>query len=507
MNSNEEYTRGSIGDDGGGFIDDEFSSDDSPGAIIPPPPPPPLAWESTTNYDAPPPPPLGDIRPAAVPDCPSILTTTTTQPPTSIDYHSDDVALASDEAAGGEANSSFAPPPYDDVRPSPRSPPLRLWGGMNVMEQDRAPDRTTPPSPPISSFLSIPPMDEECDEAPPPPEIVAASFEALATMPESTDDDFGVTATDPEGQIALPFEGHVHEEITQWEAEDDLAPPPPEMVAASYEEYGYEEEKREEGEEDEAPGPPELIAASNEAIENADQEAKKKSPEIFEDVNNPQVPGEGVAPVHETEVNINSAQDIIGSLHEVFDNDVTPATMENREGLMDPSSSSDQQHPTASNAQVGAFSISPTPQGGDRPILAGSDQGHIEVPILTTEELMSPSRPNFDPNNQSLPLLEGTLVQDVPQEPVYIYINTISQEPVYDAFPVRNTRKWKVVMLGLVLVASAAIIAVLVVVSGSPKEPSSPSTTASGTNSTEPSSPSMTASGTNSTATVMITVR
>jgi hypothetical protein len=135
---------------------------------------------------------------------------------------------------------------------------------------------------------------------------------------------------------------------------------------------------------------------------------------------------------------------------------------------------SDQQHPTASSVQVGAFSITPTPQDGDQPSLAGNDQGHVDVPILTAEESMSRAWLNFDPNNQSLPLLEATLVQDVPDEPVYIYINTKSQEPVYDAFPVSDTQdngahgwskislKWRVVILRSVLVAMAAIISAVV---------------------------------------------
>jgi hypothetical protein len=255
--------------------------------------------------------------------------------------------------------------------------------------------------------------------------------------------------------VAASFDRHGYEEEKWREGEDDLAPSLLEMVAALFEGHGYEEEKREEGEEDEAPGPPEMVAASYEAIDNADQEAKKKSPHIFEDVNNPQVLEEGVASVHETEVNINSTQDIIGSLHEICGNDGTPATMDNLEGLLDPSSLSDQQHPTASNVQVDAFSITPTPQGGNRPSLAGSDQGHVEVPLLTTEELMSRAWPNFDPNNQSLPLLVATLVQDVPNN------------PVYDAFLVSDTQdndacgwskislKWRVFILGSVLVAMA----------------------------------------------------
>jgi hypothetical protein len=104
--------------------------------------------------------------------------------------------------------------------------------------------------------------------------------------------------------------------------------------------------------------------------------------------------------------------------------------------------------------------------------LAGRDQGHVEIPILTTEELMSLPWPHYDCNNQSLPLLEVTLVQDVPEEPIYIHMNTNSQEPVYDAFPLSDTQDndahglWRknnrLIMIGLVLVAMAAIISAVV---------------------------------------------
>ena len=101
---------------------------------------------------------------------------------------------------------------------------------------------------------------------------------------------------------------------------------------------------------------------------------------------------------------------------------------------------------------------------------------------------MSPPRPRFYRSHQSVPLIEATLVQDVPQE------------PVYDAFPMpapevndahgwsRISLKLRVVILGLVLVAMAAIIAAAMKIFGSPKEPSIPpimtstnSTTAPGT--------------------------
>ncbi len=183
------------------------------------------------------------------------------QPPSSNGNCSDDVVLDSDEAGRG-ATAQTAPALHNDILPPlTSSPPLHLLGGMRVMEPNRVFDCTTIPlSPPIISSPTCPPMDEESDETPPPPEMKAASFEVQATKPELTDDDIG--ATDPEAQIAVPFEGHVHEEVTQWEGEDDLAPRPLEMVAASFEGHGYEEEKREEGEEDLAPSPPKMVAAS-----------------------------------------------------------------------------------------------------------------------------------------------------------------------------------------------------------------------------------------------------
>ncbi len=98
---------------------------------------------------------------------------------------------------------------------------------------------------------------------------------------------------------------------------------------------------------------------------------------------------------------------------------------------------------------------------------------------------LSLPQPSFDPSHQSVPLIEATLVQDVPQEPVYIYINTNSGEgTVYDAFPMSDTQdndvhglsrisfKFRVIMLGLVLVAMAAIIGVVVVIAGNKKESS-----------------------------------
>jgi hypothetical protein len=135
----------------------------------------------------------------------------------------------------GGATTQTAPLPHNDVlSPLASSLPLHLLGGMHVMELDQVPHcTTTPSSPPVFSSLTFPLMDEESNEAPPLLETMGAPFETQATKPESIDKDLGTT--DPEAQIAVPFEGHVHKEVTQWEGEDDLAPHPPEMVAASFE--------------------------------------------------------------------------------------------------------------------------------------------------------------------------------------------------------------------------------------------------------------------------------
>ena len=382
------------------------------------------------------------------------------------------------------------------------------------------------------------------DEDPPhPPEMAAAVFEEA--KPESIDDDGGCAPAPPPGRIPASIEGRDDEDDEEQgeEDEDDEAPRPPDMVAASFEAgCGYEEEKGEgEGEddgapplppdfiaspfeehisyeeeetreggrggnEDEAPRPPSMIAAALcEEIDTADQEAtkKRKPRRLIEDGDDPQaVPEERTATsAQEAEENIACMQDFVNNnlmreIDDVFNNDGTPAMTNtgNRGRLLDPSSSPNQPPSTASNVRVGAISITPTPQRGDGRSLgfaandqgfAANDQGHVGMTIRSTEESMSPPRPSFDRSHQSVPLIEATLVQDVPQEPVYIYINTNSgEETVYDAFPMSDTQnndvhgwsrisfKFRIIMLGLVLVAMAAIIGVAVMIAGNKKEPS-----------------------------------
>jgi len=188
-----------------------------------------------------------------------------------------------------------------------------------------------------------------------------------------------------------------------------------------------------------------MIAASWEEIDAADDKATKEPPVSIEDGVDPQVPGER--------------------------NDGAPVTTANRERLFDPSSSSNQTPSTASSVQVVAPSMTPTPQReGERSLgLAANDHGHVGMTTRTPEESMSLPRPNFDRSHQSLPLLEATLVHDVPEE------------PVYDAFPMpapevngahgwsRISLKLRVIFIGSVLVAVAAIIAVVVVIADNKK--------------------------------------
>ena len=186
---------------------------------------------------------------------------------------------------------------------------------------------------------------------------------------------------------------------------------------------------------------------------------------------------------HEVEEYISGTQDMINSLmqviDEVFGNDETLGT-ENQERLLDHSSSLNEQLFATTNAQVDAFSIAPTPQGGDDSSVPVSGQGHVEIRIDHTPELLSPPRPNLYSSGQSVPLLEATLVQDIPIEPIYIYV--ANEGPVYDAVPMsatqdsnahywsRISRKPGIIALGLILVATISALVVGVVVVGNRNE-------------------------------------
>ena len=268
------------------------------------------------------------------------------------------------------------------------------------------------------------------------------------TLGEDEDDD----APQPPELIAEAFEG-------PWDEEDDCTPLPPDMVAASFEAVkpkliddddapapvpfegrGDEEEKREEVEDEYAPLPPEMIAASHEGNDAANQEAAKRTE------------------CHRLNQPVNCAD-----LHEVIDNDETHVTTAIQGSLLNPSSLPNQQPSAATGVQVGAFSITP-PMRDDQPSLIIVCDDTIRPNL----ESISP-RPNI-PTNHSVPLLEARLVPDVPDE------------PVYDAYPMPDTqendarrgltKKGLYITLGLgslVFVAMASTIATLL--SKSQREP------------------------------------
>ncbi|KAL3811575.1 hypothetical protein ACHAXA_006860 [Cyclostephanos tholiformis] len=278
--------------------------------------------------------------------------------------------------------------------------------------------------------------EEEGEGAPLPPDMVAASFEVDdAAKLEPIEDDVSGTPGNPGERADLLLEGQVNEEEFLWrkgsEDDDEAAPPRPEMIAEYFERDSHEEEKREEGEDEgEAPPrPPEVIAASYEEMEHVDGEARKKQIKFYaEDGTDPQVPVERIQSTPHTagEYNIKSLTQDTGRSHESISNE-TPLTMDDRGVLPSHSSiSTDRPRVDSANANVhdGEFSIAPlTRQGDDEPGLDVRNRYHAVTPSVASEGLMSPPRLYVDPNNQSLPLLQATLVQDVPDE------------PVYDAFP------------------------------------------------------------------------
>jgi hypothetical protein len=324
---------------------------------------------------------------------------------------------------------------------------------------------------------------EEVDDegAPLPPEMIAASFEAA--KPELIEDNDNASVI--QEQIAAPFEGHGDEEENREELEDDNArihpevinplfeetimpeligdddaPLPPEMIVVSFEGHGGEEEKREECEDDIAPRPPEMIAASHEEIVAADQEARKKPPVSMKDAVDPQVPEERIPSAHEAGENIPN----LHHLHEDFNTNVTPVNTASREFRPDPSSSSNQQHPTTSRVLVSAFLTTPTPMIGDEPSLAAGNQGRLEIATYPTPESMSQLLPSIDLIDDSLPLPEATLVQDFPEEPVYdAYPINLNQDADALGLSIR-AQKYRIIIVGWVLVTTAAIIAVVAVV-------------------------------------------
>jgi hypothetical protein len=230
--------------------------------------------------------------------------------------------------------------------------------------------------------------------------------------------------------------------------DNDDASIPPEQIAAPF----YEEEKQEEVEDDEPPASPEMVALLYEGNDDTKQEAKKKS-EVIEDKDG---------------ANINNAQGIINSIN--TSGTFVPGIGTNSLPEVIDSSSANITSSSTTNEQVGVLSITPSPRNASDSSLPVSSQGCAEIAIDPTSEMMAGPRPSIDPSLQSAPLLEATPVQDLPEE------------PVYDAFPIsptqdidahgwsRRYQKYRVIILGLVSVTTAAIIAVGVVVSDNRNE-------------------------------------
>jgi len=427
------------------------------GGIIPPPPPP--AWASATNDDAVIP---RVVEMGAVPDHPLDASAMTRLP----SWRDKDalIATCSANAPSGASLQASIPPPHllEHALPLNSSSPTHV--AMDEM-------KTRP------LICDERPGDEEekeeeaeDDYAPLPPETIAASFEAA--KPELIEDNEDSSV--PPEQIPAPCERLVDEEEKEEEAEDDYAPLPPETIAASFEAakpelikdiddtsvppgqipapcegHGDEEAKEEEAEDDYAPLPPEMIAVSYEMDHDANQKGPKKPEAIEGNVG----------------TNINRTQDVISlfcesgtimpengtdSLPKIHDNIGTPVSTELQPSL-------------TSNDQVSVLSMTPTPQSQRG--LNTNLPDHVRMTIYPTPQLRSGSRPSFDPSHQSLPLLEATLVQDVPEEPVYDAIPMDSAQDKYAHGWSTRARKYRCIISGLVFSAAASIIAVVVVAS------------------------------------------
>jgi hypothetical protein len=328
----------------------------------------------------------------------------------------------------------------------------------------------------------LPGHDVEEEGAPLPPETIAASFEFdEERKPQLTSDNI-IAAQIPGEQYAVAsFQGHGDDEhggLEDEDEDDEQAPPPPEMIAASYESIDYLQKARNPSNNTHAQIPAGHNAAASFQGHGDDEQGEMENDQSDEDEGQAPLPPEMIAALYEQTVeesqlekarNLtssiyddmelgieNSVEDHVDLLHVVFDNDGTHHTKTENPGSRVDS-------PTSAPAIIRSDPISivtPTLENVDVLSLPRSDcqvrDLETSMPPTSTEP-MPPSRPIFDRSNQSLPLLEATLVQDAPDV------------PVYDAFPLSDNwtkplQKYRVIILGLILVATAAITAVAVVV-------------------------------------------
>ncbi|KAL3809129.1 hypothetical protein ACHAXA_005514 [Cyclostephanos tholiformis] len=292
-------------------------------------------------------------------------------------------------------------------------------------------------------------VDNDYDDAPLPPETIAASYEDVKPEFIQDGDDIPVLSE----QIVGSYErrGDEEEKMEDVDEEDD-APIPPGMIAESFEGNDHEEAKREDIEDEYAPPPPGMIAASC----DTDTKAKlneKKIPVAFEDTIGCFI--NSIQDVYTSNDAGSTILPVIGT--ESLPNDETLPDTDNQERP----SMSNLQLSTTTSEQVDAASIFRS-EMGDNMRLPTSVHGHVELAINRNLELMPGSQPDVYPNDQSLPLLEGTLVQNVPEEPVY---DAFPLEPIQDNDEhvwSRRFHKYKSILLGLVLLTTAGIIAVVI---------------------------------------------
>jgi hypothetical protein len=270
---------------------------------------------------------------------------------------------------------------------------------------------------------------EEVDdiEAPVPPEMIVASYELsddAAKKPELIDDNNG---------------GYVNNDGVS----DNDAPLPPDAIAASFEKQEVEEEKWEEVDDIEAPVPPEMIVASFESSAESDA---KNALEMNRDSDIVCVPLEQTDPEKVLNVALNETFESGGVMPSTnTDYSVAEIMRNNEAGRVFTSSS-----------------ITPPDRRCDELILPVSGQDNVGFIVDPNPDVMLHLQPNIDPSYQPLPLLEGTLVRD------------LSEAPIYDAFPINSTqdnhsgglfmraRKYKMIIIGWVLLATTGFIAAVV---------------------------------------------
>ena len=244
--------------------------------------------------------------------------------------------------------------------------------------------------------------------------------------------------------------GDGDEEDKMDEDEDDLAPIPPEMIA---EEIATSEAPKQELIDDEIPpAPQERIASASVVDANSTMTS--------------QGPGQQKKSAKQkAEEYTRSTQDIIDSIMpltgDVFDNDEAPASATHQGSLAN-------RHYLS---PVGNYLIRPRAERCDESSSALNSQCHFIITIDNDQESTS---------DKSAPLLEATLVEDPPEEPVYdaVRISTIqTDDSTTGCF--RRFRSYFIPGLISLGLATVAIIATLVILDDEPDMPISvPNSTA-----------------------------